>query len=317
MYHRPLHSSSAHVKAKKKTPPAAAADEQRELVPIRIAGVPEHFNLPWMLGLERRAFVRAGIELHWSTVPEGTGAMSQMLDEGAIDVALMVTEGAVRYLLNSGKGKILAGYVDSSLTWGVHVGATTEVNEAAQLKGARFAISRPNSGSHLAALAYAREKDLPLAENELLTVNDLPGAETMMAGADPVAFLWERYTTKPLVDRGVFRLVDEFRNTWPAFVIVASEAIVQEQGPALGRMLKVVRDQAKGLMSKRTAPEMVAHRYGLQLEDAKAWFAQTQWNTGAPLEDGMLRHVAEELIATGMSVSQEELESRLATMVVR
>lgn len=301
----------------KKSPRSAAADEQRELVPIRIAGVPEHFNLPWMLGLERRAFVRAGIDLHWRTVPEGTGAMSQMLHEGTVDVALMVTEGAVRFLLNGGKAKIISGYVDSSLTWGVHVGTSTQVHEAAQLKGARFAISRPNSGSHLAALAYAREKDLPLTEKELLTVNDLPGAETTMAGAEPVAFLWELYTTKPLVDRGIFRLVDEFRNTWPAFVIVASEAILQEHGPALARLLKVVRDQAKGLMSKRTAPEMVAHRYGLQLEDAKDWFEQTRWNTGAPVEEGMLRHVAEELVASGIPVSKEELESRLATMVVR
>lgn len=303
--------------SKKKPQPTASPEEGKELVPIRIAGVPEHFNLPWILGLERRAFVRGGLDLQWRTVPEGTGAMCQLLDEGAIDVALLVTEGAVRYLLNGGAGKIIASYVDSPLTWGVHVGAATDVQQPEELKGARFAISRPNSGSHLAALEYAREKGFSIAADDLLTVNDLKGAEASMAGPDPVAFLWERYTTKPLVDSGVFRLVDECRNTWPAFVIVASQAIVEAHGPALDRMLKVIRDQAKGLMSKRTAPEIVAHRYGLQVEDARTWFSETRWNTGTPLDRDLLRQVAERLIATGIPGSLEGLEDKVATMVQR
>ncbi len=33
-------------------------------------------------------------------------------------------------------------------------------------------------------------------------------------------------------------------------------------------------------MTKRTAPEMVAHRYGLKVEDAKAWFADARWIQG-------------------------------------
>lgn len=90
-----------------------------------MAGVPEHFNMPWLLGLERRAFVRAGVEVRWRTVPEGTGAMCKLLREGEVDLAMLVTEGAVRDILNGNPSRIISSYVDSPLTWGVHVAAHT------------------------------------------------------------------------------------------------------------------------------------------------------------------------------------------------
>jgi len=301
--------------SKEKPRQKASTEEAKELVPIRVAGVPEHFNLPWMLALERRSFVRAGLDVQWRTVPEGTGAMCNLLDEGAVDVALLVTEGAVRYLLNGGKAKIISSYVDTPLTWGVHVGAGTEVRTPEDLSGVPYAISRPNSGSHLAALAYAHEHGRTIVESDLLIVNDLKGAEEGMQQPDPVAFLWEKYTTKPLVDKGVFRLVDEFRTNWPAFMVVATTKFTEEHGSDLERMLKVIRDQAAGLMTKRTAPEMVAHRYGLSVEDAKAWFADVRWNTGAQVDPKVLEQVAKQLQLAGMPGSSEGLLERLLKVV--
>ena len=303
------------MKTKKTRAPKEPGSEERELVPIRIAGVPEHFNLPWMLALERRSFVRAGLDVQWRTVPEGTGAMCNLLDEGAVDVALMVTEGAVRYLLNGGKAKIISAYVDTPLTWGVHVGASTEVRTPEDLKNAPAAISRPNSGSHLAALAYAHERGWSITEKDLLMVNDLNGAEQRLQQPDPVVFLWEKYTTKPLVDRGVFRLVDEFRTNWPAFMVVASTSFLEKHGPELARMLKVIRDQAAGLMTKRTAPDWIAQRYGLSVEDAKAWFEGVRWNTGVVVDPSVLENVAKQLYAAGMTGSSEGLSERIAKII--
>ncbi|MBK7298574.1 MAG: hypothetical protein IPI91_18965 [Flavobacteriales bacterium] len=53
---------------------------------IRLAGVPEPFNLPWILALERRAFVRAKIDVKWQTVPQGTGEMCKMLHQDQVDM---------------------------------------------------------------------------------------------------------------------------------------------------------------------------------------------------------------------------------------
>ena len=37
---------------------------------IKIAGVPEHFNLPWQLAIENNEFKDQNIDLHWTNVPE-------------------------------------------------------------------------------------------------------------------------------------------------------------------------------------------------------------------------------------------------------
>ena len=44
-------------------------------VTVRVCGVPEHFNLPWLMAFEEGAFDDRGIELKWTDVPEGTGKM--------------------------------------------------------------------------------------------------------------------------------------------------------------------------------------------------------------------------------------------------
>lgn len=269
-------------------------------VVIRVAGVPEHFNLPWMLALERRAFVRAGIEVKWRTVPEGTGAMCKLLRAGEVDVAMLVTEGAVRDILNGNPSRILSPYVDSPLTWGVHVGAHTAIQEPAQLKDVPFAISRLNSGSHLAAMAYAQAHGWTPQESDLVVANDLEGAVERLKGPDPIAFLWEKYTTKHLVDSGAFRRVDEYQAPWPSFVLVASEAILESDGTDVARLLRVIRDQAKGVMEKKSAPEMIAQRYRMSDEDARDWFSAVRWNLDGKVEEGMLERVASTLHEAGM-----------------
>lgn len=282
-------------------------------VVIRVAGVPEHFNLPWMLALERRAFVRAGIEVKWRTVPEGTGAMCKLLRSGEVDVGMLVTEGAVRDILNGNPSRILSPYVDLPLTWGVHVGAHTAIQETAQLKDVPFAISRLNSGSHLAAMAYAQAHGWTPEESDLVVVNDLEGAVERLKGPEPIAFLWEKYTTKHLVDSGIFRRVDEYKAPWPSFVLVASEAILESNGIDVARLLRVIRDQAKGVMEKKSAPEMIAQRYRMSDQDARDWFSGVRWNLDGRMEDGMLARVATTLHEAGMlpEVEARSLVERL------
>ncbi|MBP7409711.1 MAG: ABC transporter substrate-binding protein [Flavobacteriales bacterium] len=286
-----------------------------EPITLRIAGVPEHFNLPWLLALERRAFVRANIELKWNTVPEGTGRMCAMLRNGEVDLAVLVTEGAVRDILRGNPGRIVGSYVDTPLTWGVHVGTNSTIVSASELQGVPFAISRLNSGSHLAAMAYAQAHGWTLKENELVVVNDLKGAEERLKGSEPIAFLWEKYTTKHLVDAGTFRRVDEYRSHWPSFVIVATEAVLTEHPKEVQRLLKVIRDQVSGLMQKKTAPEMVAQRYKMSLEDAREWFASVKWNTDGKVDADGLARVVETLLIVGM-LSKEEADEFAARLVL-
>ncbi len=88
---------------------------------IKIAGVPEHFNLPWHFCIDDGEFEEAGIDLQWTDVPEGTGKMCQMLRDGETDVAVILTEGIVKDITAGNSCKIVQVYVKTPLIWGIHV----------------------------------------------------------------------------------------------------------------------------------------------------------------------------------------------------
>ncbi|HBK82778.1 MAG TPA: ABC transporter substrate-binding protein, partial [Flavobacterium sp.] len=90
---------------------------------IKIAGVPEHFNLPWHLCIENGDFEDAGIDLEWTDVPEGTGKMCQMLRDESTDLAVVLTEGIIKDICAGNQSTIVQKYVESPLLWGIHVDA--------------------------------------------------------------------------------------------------------------------------------------------------------------------------------------------------
>jgi len=67
----------------------------KDKITLRIGGVPEHFNLPWQLALEQDVFSALNIQVSWTYFAGGTGVMTEALQEGDLDVALMLTEGCV------------------------------------------------------------------------------------------------------------------------------------------------------------------------------------------------------------------------------
>ena len=226
--------------------------------------------------------------------------MCSSLRAGELDLAVMVTEGAVRDILLGNPSRIISHYVDTPLTWGLHVGAGTEIRSPDQLESVPIAVSRLNSGSHLVALSYAHEKGWQPNDKEIEVVNDLPGAIERLKAPEPAVFFWEKYTTKGLVDDGTLRRLDEHRSTWPAFVIVASEAVLAAHPKEVGRLLKVIRDQAAGLMQKKSAPEIIAQRYKMSVADAREWFAGVNWNTGGAVDMDAMKRVVGSLIDAGM-----------------
>ena len=53
--------------------------------PLKLGGVPEHFNLPWHLAMESPAC--ADLDLSWEDQPGGTGEMLTKLEQGQLDEA--------------------------------------------------------------------------------------------------------------------------------------------------------------------------------------------------------------------------------------
>jgi ABC-type nitrate/sulfonate/bicarbonate transport system substrate-binding protein len=253
-----------------------------KLEPLRIAGVPEPYNLPWHLAMEQGRFAEAGIDLQWHTVHEGTGRMCQMLREGALDMAVLVTEGAVRDILNGGPHRIVSTFVESPLPWGVHVPAASALRTPQQLKGVPFAISRLGSGSHIMAMLYAERLGWRPGPEDLEVVHNMEGAATRMAAGDPVVFLWETYVTSRYAEAGVMRRVDEVRGDWPGFVIVAREDFARAHPAVLRDALAVLDRAVHGLDLSAHTVELVMQNAGFREEMAREWLRHVRWKVGRP-----------------------------------
>lgn len=246
---------------------------------LHVAGVPEPYNLPWHLAMEKGLFRQAGINLQWHVVHEGTGRMCQMLRDGELDMAVLVTEGAQRDILNGGPHRMVSGFVDSPLPWGVHVPAASAL-QADNLKGVPYAISRMGSGSHIMAMLHAERQGWRPMEQDLEVVHNMAGAAARMEHDPPVTFLWERYVTQRYVDSGLMRCVDVFRAPWPGFVITARTEYLERNGSVVEQALTLLRSEAEALSDGPRTAGLVMQNAGFSKALAHEWLRHVRWKVG-------------------------------------
>src|SRR5690606_39344651 len=113
---------------------------------IRIGGVPEHFNLPWHLGIENGDFEKAGLSVSWRDFPDGTGGMCKAMRKEELDGAVMLTEGIIKDICAGNPARIVQEYISTPLIWGIHVAAGSPYQSVDELEHQKVAISRLGSG---------------------------------------------------------------------------------------------------------------------------------------------------------------------------
>jgi ABC-type nitrate/sulfonate/bicarbonate transport system substrate-binding protein len=276
------------------------------MIELKVGGVPEHFNLPWHLAVEAGVPQRVGVGLTWRDYPDGSGAMAAALRAGELDAALLLTEGAVAGVASGGGFRIASLYTESSLIWGIHVPAASRFMRVADIRGARYAISRLGSGSHLMAFVHARSQGWPVDTLELVTVRNLAGAVEAFATGAADVFFWEKFMTKPLVDAGRFRRVGEFLAPWPAFVLCVADGVGAPQRAALRTLLAAVLDEAKTLAARADAPAVIGRRYSLEPADVAEWLRATRWAREVAIEPSHLVQVTTALQNLGLVPSEFE-----------
>ena len=245
---------------------------------VQIVGVPEHFNLPWHLAMEENAFAERGISLEWTDVPEGTGKMVQMLSSGEADLAVILTEGLVKAISDGLQAVIVQQFIASPLLWGIHVDAKSPYQTVGDIEGTRAAISRFGSGSHLMAYVNAESLGWSTDTLEFEVVNTLEGAVKGLAEGTADYFLWERFTTQPLVDREVFRRIGECPTPWPCFVIAARRDFAESKAGLLADILEVINLYTKEFPMIPSIDRTLSNRYGQRLEQVRDWLSRTRWS---------------------------------------
>ncbi len=258
---------------------------------IRVAGVPEHFNLPWHLGIEEGAFKQKGVDVQWQDCPGGTGEMLEGLRKESFDLAVLLTEGIVADLINGNPSKLISAYVTTPLTWGIHTGAKNPLQSYPNIYDKRYAISRKGSGSHLIPIVDANFQNKQIKDDQFVLVGNLEGARKSLAANETDVFYWEKYTTKPLVDSGELRRIGEFKSPWPCFVIAATHEVLVNRPQYVQDVLEVLHELLHFFMISEHSIQTVSKRYGLSYEEASEWFHQTEWATHGWISNKMLASV--------------------------
>lgn len=244
---------------------------------VKLIGVPEHFNFPWHLAIEEGAFAERGIDLQWTDIHEGTGRMAQMLEDNETDLAIILTEGIVKSISEGNPSKIVQVYVESSLQWGIHVAATSNYKAVAELKNKKAAISRFGSGSHLMAFVNAENHGWSTDALQFEVVHNLDNAVQVLQSGKADYFMWELFTTKPLVDSGVFRRVGVCPTPWPCFVIAATQKFLSESSSTLKHLMEVINAYTAEFKLIPSIDRTLANRYQQRLEDIQQWLSMTRW----------------------------------------
>lgn len=246
---------------------------------LKIGGVPEHFNFPWKWALQENKFAAEEINLQWMDYPKGTGDMCRALREKELDIAIILTEGIVRDIIKGNNSKIVQVYVQSPLLWGIHVAKNSNYDHIDDLKGTFAAISQYGSGSHLMAYVNAENENWNLKNDlKFKVVEDLQGALKSLPAGDADYFMWEKFMTKPFVDKGIFRLIAEIPTPWPSFVIAVRNEVLHKNEKIIQSVLEIINSVTAGFKNIPKIEKIIAEHFNQKNEDVSNWLSITEWS---------------------------------------
>jgi sulfonate transport system substrate-binding protein len=263
---------------------------------LKVGGVPEHFNYPWYITLKNKEYNKHNINLRWKDFPGGTGQMCTALRNGDIDIAIVLTEGIIKDIADGNPSKIVQTYVKSPLIWGIHVGAKSTFKKIEDLKNATIAISRFGSGSHLMAIVNAYNQNWDIKKLKFKVVGDLQGGIEALTNGDADYFMWEHFTTKPLVDNGTFRRIDNCPTPWPCFVIAVRNEVLSTNFEEVKKVLDIINAETKDFKKMDNLDEILAKRYEQQKDDIQKWLKITEWNAGKPITKNLITRIQNKMV---------------------
>ena len=245
---------------------------------IKIAGVPEHFNLPWHLCLDNDEFKSENIDLQWIDVPEGTGKMCEMLRNKETDIAVILTEGIIKNIIAGNDCSIIQVYVKSPLIWGIHVAFDSDFETINDLKNTKAAISRLGSGSQLMAFVNAQNQGWNIDDLKFEIVNTIDGAVESLTNKKADYFMWEKLMTKPLVDAKIFRKIADCPSPWPCFVIAVRNEFLNNNSDDINKILKIINQKTATFKEIKDIDKIIAEKYNLKINDVQEWLNATEWS---------------------------------------
>ena len=226
--------------------------------------------------------------------------MCKALREKEIDIAIVLTEGIIKDIINGNPSKIVQPFVESPLVWGIHVGAKSKFKTIDDLEHATIAISRFGSGSHLMAIVNAYNNGWDIDKLKFKVVKNLDGGIEALTNGDADYFMWEHFTTKPLVDNGTFRRVGDCPTPWPCFVVAVREELLEEHPNEIKTILDIINSYTKDFKAIENIDKILAERYEQQLEDIRKWLSITEWNSNCSIDENLITEIQNKMVHFGV-----------------
>ena len=274
---------------------------------LKVGGVPEHFNYPWYLTLKNKEYLKEGINLRWQNFPGGTGAMCKALRSGEVDIAIVLTEGIIKDIIDGNPSKITQTFVKSPLIWGIHVGDKSKFKTIEDLEHATIAISRFGSGSHLMAIVNAYNNGWDLEKLKFKVIGNLQGGIDALTNGEADYFMWEHFTTKPLVDNGTFRRLGDCPTPWPCFVVAVRNEVLENILEEVKTVLDIINNCTDDFKEIADIDNTLAIRYEQQLEDVQKWLSITEWNDEKAISEDLIANIQNKMV--GFNVIKEKISS--------
>ena len=90
--------------------------------------------------------------------------------------------------------------------------------------------------------------------------------------------MWEKFTTQPLVDQGVFRRIGVCPTPWPCFVIASTAEFAARHPGILRDILEIINTYTVEFRQIPSMDRTLANRYGLELGEVQQWLSLTAWS---------------------------------------
>ena len=286
------------------------------MINLKVGGVPEHFNYPWYITLKNKEYTKKGINLRWTDYHGGTGQMCKALRSGEVDIAIVLTEGIIKDIIDGNPSKITQTFIKTPLIWGIHVGNKSRFNKIEDLEHATIAISRFGSGSHLMAIVNAFNQGWNIDKLKFKVVGNLQGGIEALTNGDADYFMWEHFTTKPLVDNGTFRRVGDCPTPWSCFVIAVRNQVLENNPKEVKAVLDIINNCTTDFKKINSIDKTLAKRYEQQLPDIKKWLSITEWNDGKPMTKNFIGRIQNKLIHFGVIDQKKKSSEFIKNMYI-
>ena len=126
-------------------------------------------------------------------------------------------------------------------------------------------------------------------------MNTIDGAVVALTEGTADYFMWERFMTKPLVDKGIFRRIADCPTPWPCFVIAVRNEVLENNPDIIKQILNIINKKTISFKSTPDIDAVLAEKYHQKSEDIQEWLSLTDWSQ-QQLSNEMLNKIQNQLL---------------------